>query len=628
MAGSDLGSRETIALESPDAFFPLLDKITDPDILPSPEKLNPEAAHQAVLEIAAASGLLTEPGALASIELNLALHAATPKIEAFFNHYVDHHNATGGPDCGSWVEWYGEVVCDIEQLVKLAGVETIDPAKAPSTSPFPRPQLLTFDHIYPPPSRTLHRPHRTAIFYASPFSSNFRELHSYLLSLAKKPNAHVEYILRYVSPERDTTIRNHLSGYGVSLTLKKTDYLVLDDRNTRNGDKAVKQDDAVVTVDPILPLIFNHPENATAPSATTPLTEDEHYNLGPQVIQLIAESSDPLFTLKQLSQNFPKYATAIARRVVVNESIAGEIHINGVKIQGGGHMMWLNGASVADKDVNPFGLLRLLKKERAAISSLTSLGLQRNETLELLTHPMIAAAQSPGGSALDGIFDATDRTEGGDVIIYWNDIEKDSRYKNWSNSVMMLIRPSFAGIPTVRYNVFNVIVVMDLSRMESIVFVAGTMANMINRNLPLRFGLVPMTESEDGTKMAHLFYYLVSNFGRKKTLQFLQDFAGTQRIQNDFVDWDTLRSAFLRFSAVESETREVADLDDILAGKAANPAPLDKIAAYSQRLDTTSASSPAGHAFFNGKYIKYSDDDFLNNMQNELTKQMQHFQER
>ncbi|KAG6818363.1 hypothetical protein H0H93_005573, partial [Arthromyces matolae] len=50
-------------------------------------------------------------------------------------------------------------------------------------------------------------------------------------------------------------------------------------------------------------------------------------------------------------------------------------------------------------------------------------------------------------------------------------------------------------------------------------------------------------------------------------------------------------------------------LDDILAGKAANPAPLDKIATYSQRLDTTSTSSLAGHAFFNGKNVKYNDDD-------------------
>lgn len=60
--------------------------------------------------------------------MNLALHAATPKIEAFYHHYGEHHGESRGTECGSWVEWYGEVVCDIETLVHLAGTETIDPS--------------------------------------------------------------------------------------------------------------------------------------------------------------------------------------------------------------------------------------------------------------------------------------------------------------------------------------------------------------------------------------------------------------------------------------------------------------------------------------------------------------------
>lgn len=65
--------------------------------------------------------------------MNLALHAATPKIEAFYHHYGEHHSESRGTECGSWVEWYGEVVCDIETLVHLAGTETIDPSN-PSAS--------------------------------------------------------------------------------------------------------------------------------------------------------------------------------------------------------------------------------------------------------------------------------------------------------------------------------------------------------------------------------------------------------------------------------------------------------------------------------------------------------------
>ncbi|GLB42376.1 putative UDP-glucose:Glycoprotein Glucosyltransferase [Lyophyllum shimeji] len=621
---------ETVALENPDAFFPLLDKLTDPDVLSSPHKMSPEAAHQAVLQVAASNGYLGEPGAFAAVEMNLALHAATPKIEAFYSYYADHHKDSKGSECGSWVDWYGEVVCAIEELVKLAGIETIDASAAASTSsPFPRPRLLTFDHVFPPPGRTLHHPPRTAIFYASPSSPNFRTLHSYLLSLADRPHAHVEYVLRYVPPkELDGRVRNYLSGYGVSLNLKKTDYLAIDDRHTRNGagkGNTPKSDDPELPTDPVLALIHNHPENATAPSATTPLTEEELQNIGHQAIQLIADSSEPLDTLTHLSQNFPKYASSLARRVVVNDSLEAEIQANSLRVPGGAHMLWLNGAVVPDKDVNPFGLQRLLKKERSVMLTLTSLGLSRVEAFELLTHPTVTEAQT-GADVLDGLFDASDRPEGGDLIIYWNDMEKDTRYARWSPSLYTLLRPVFHGFPSVKLNLFNVVLVLDLSRATSLSFITGPMANIINRGFPLRFGVVPSAETEDGARMARLFYHLVHNYGRKKTLRFLQEIAEAQPIDKSTVDWDTLERLFADFARVGSETHTVAELDDILAGKTEPSAPLDRVLAYAGRLGATLKLAPMGHVFLNGKHFDF-DDDFLQNMQNELTHQMQFLQQ-
>ena len=71
-------------------------------------------------------------------------------------------------------------------------------------------------------------------------------------------------------------------------------------------------------------------------------------------------------------------------------------------------------------------LLRLLRKERSVMLSLTSLGLTPGQAVELLTHPAVGAAQNTKG-ALDDLFDASDRFEGGEVIVWWNDIEKDRR---------------------------------------------------------------------------------------------------------------------------------------------------------------------------------------------------------
>jgi len=95
------------------------------------------------------------------------------------------------------------------------------------------PEKFPFDHIHPPPDRRLVGPQRTAILYASLQSSNFRELHSHLLWLSSGPAPRMQYIFRPIPPKESVNEKSHLSGYGVTLDLKKMDYLALDDRLVR-----------------------------------------------------------------------------------------------------------------------------------------------------------------------------------------------------------------------------------------------------------------------------------------------------------------------------------------------------------------------------------------------------------
>jgi len=84
-----------------------------------------------------------------------------------------------------------------------------------------------------------------------------------------------------------------------------------------------------------------------------------------------------------------------------------------------------------------------------------------------------------------------------------------------------LLRPLFPGqAPTVRRNMYNVVLVFDLSRPFCLHFIANTLSMLIDRSYPVRFGLVPIIETEDGAKMAKVFYYLVQNYGRQATMQF------------------------------------------------------------------------------------------------------------
>ena len=223
-------SSETVAAEDPSALFPLLSAFS---LTERPS--TPQQAHSTVFTIAANH---IHSAALTSARVRLALHAATPRLAASAEYYDRHvANLSDGhklhsPECASWVDWYGQVVCDAETLLQLANVE--DDGIIPT-----KPMRLPLDHVHRvPPS--LEKPRYTAIHFANPAAPSFHSLHNALLSLEPQ----VEYVLRWAQgaiEHEKGELSSHLSGYGVSLDLKKMDYLVLDDRNQHQAH-AVAQD--------------------------------------------------------------------------------------------------------------------------------------------------------------------------------------------------------------------------------------------------------------------------------------------------------------------------------------------------------------------------------------------------
>ncbi len=119
-----------------------MDAVTNPDTQPDHLITSPQKIHQHVLNAAFSEGYLAGPGVLAAVEAGLALHTSTPKIEAFYQHYLDQHISRKehapnvGSDCGSWVDWYGQVVCDAKTLLHVASVESIDPPHGASSNSY------------------------------------------------------------------------------------------------------------------------------------------------------------------------------------------------------------------------------------------------------------------------------------------------------------------------------------------------------------------------------------------------------------------------------------------------------------------------------------------------------------
>lgn len=67
-----------------------------------------------------------------------------------------------------------------------------------------------------------------------------------------------------------------------------------------------------------------------------------------------------------------------------------------------------------------------MRDERDLILSLTKLGLTPKQAVSLISDEIVGLAQTEDDPS-EGTVDASDREEGGNVITYWNDIEKDNR---------------------------------------------------------------------------------------------------------------------------------------------------------------------------------------------------------
>lgn len=263
-------------MEDPLVLFPLLSAFA-----PTDGPSTPAQAH--TLVFTAASNHM-HWAALNSARVRLALHAVTPRLAASAEHY-DHHIANladthrlHSPECASWVDWYDQIVCDAETLLQLANSKD-------NRVVVPKPKRLPLDHVHRT-SPSIEEPRYTAIHFADPTAPSFRALHEALLSL--EPN--VEYVLRWA---KGTTEHgkgqpsSHLSGYGVSLDLKKMDYLVLDDRNqhqahttAQDSSQLVENDDQPFSDEEILTCIFDslpyiHQEAEMRAVKGEPLTSQE-----------------------------------------------------------------------------------------------------------------------------------------------------------------------------------------------------------------------------------------------------------------------------------------------------------------------------------------------------------------
>ena len=233
-----------------------------------------------------------------------------------------------------------------------------------------------------------------------------------------------------------------MNGYGIELALKRTDYIVIDDRSA-----------GVEDTEDQTPLAGSEPEVEQREAEVLlldeevadlkPLSSRELLGLGLKTASFIMASDDPFSTLLKVSENFPKHSSALTKRNATIDFVKEHNTNREAFLPAGYNVIWMNGLQVQSRQMDAFALLEQVRRERSTVNNLRRLGFSGSEAVGILSHSAVAEAKLEADTQR---YDYRDTFEGGKVIIWLNDIEKDKRYSSWPSQTSAVGLQWFSAI--------------------------------------------------------------------------------------------------------------------------------------------------------------------------------------
>ncbi|OAA64659.1 udp-glucose:glycoprotein [Niveomyces insectorum RCEF 264] len=491
---------ETAAQENATSYFPILDRIADGYFS---KAATDRELYERFLFLLEEDGLMESSEARSTFKLALSLRSAAPRIEAHFQFYctaVEPSLNNNHEGCEQWILWKGAQYC----LPSLN-----EPGRAISNH-------ATQERDLPFDLTLGHGP--TAILYADITSPEFGVYHKFLVEKAR--NGELSYRVRHVratadAAEGDAHEPLPVNGYGVELALKRTDYIVIDDREA-DADAGTEPASSEKTAS-AKQIVLDDAADVTDLKA---LSKSELADLGMKTADYIIQNENPFDTLLKITQDFPKYSSSILAHNASEGFIAEHRGNRAVMVPPGVNVLWMNGVQMIERQIQPLALVDAVRRERKLINGIRELGLTGKEAVDVLGHQAVAASKA---ESVPPRFDWRDEAEDGRVIIWLNDLEKDSRYADFPKSLMRLLQGAMPGqIPPIRRDIFNQVYAVDFAKREDVELVVEQILDFIKRRIPVRFGLVPLTLSPGSIKQAKTVYHILETYGLASMVAYLQ----------------------------------------------------------------------------------------------------------
>nr|XP_018911723.1 PREDICTED: UDP-glucose:glycoprotein glucosyltransferase [Bemisia tabaci] len=535
---------EFIAEESNDLFWKFVEAVNALE----PPLIDLETDKQKYdVAIAVASSLIS-PARISLLKLSLALHVYSPLIEMYAQ-----MGRQVGIACPTAAVLAGTTACTTGDLRS-----TLDKLSQGES----RLETFRVDHHYPgSENRSI-----TAVLYGELGTPEFTDFHAILKSEAEL--GRIDYVIRHHVRERPLR-RVRLSGYGVELAMKSTEYKAQDDSVVKDGGNKEEEEDEEIEGFNFKRLKSLYPDKSEdlekfkinlleTLSEMAPLKVWQFQELSLQAAQRILSSplEDALQTFTHIAQNFPMQARSLVSTTVSSE-LKSEIEKNKDKFVGNLNLqpqdtaLFLNGLFF-DMDITDImTILESIKSEQKIMEGLYSIGV----TEEKVFNKLLALDLSMSGTK-DYAIDIRDS-----AIKWVNDIENDKQYKRWSTSLLELLRPTFPGLlRSIKRNLYNLVIICDPADTKSWPLLKLA-ESFIVHTAPLHVGLlfsVPdkLTGHENGAvALFNAFNYIAEEKDSYKALSFITDVYAAIDTPRDVTPADVKKMLKTRHSD--------ADLEDI-----------------------------------------------------------------
>ncbi|XP_066436635.1 UDP-glucose:glycoprotein glucosyltransferase 2 isoform X2 [Eleutherodactylus coqui] len=543
-----LEASEFIAEEGNDRFWQFLGTVQELTIYK-----NKDSEYSYYNLILKKAGQFLSNLQISLLKFAFSIRAYSPAVQMFQKIAADESPPEG---CSAFASIHGKRTCKASQIKHLLK-ETLDG---------PRPYLYKGDHIFP----TLSKTAPVVVLYAEIGTKAFATFHKILVEKAEREE--IIYVLRHYI-QKPSKRNMNLSGYGVELAIKDTEYKAVDDtqveaiNSTNKSHDGTAEDVQGFYFDKLIQMYPDLKDNLVefrkhlieSTNEMVPLKVWELQDMSFQAASKIFSTPayEALKVLRDISQNFPIKARSLTR-IALNQEMRKEIeenqkHLSDIHgIQPGDASLYINGLQIDLDAQNSFSIFDILRNEAKALHGLSVLGIKNEDIikyLQLQVHP------GEENYALDIRNSA---------INWVNDIETDHKYSKWPSSLQELLRPVFPGaIRPIRRNFFNLVLFLDPAQ-DYVADYVKLAELFYQHNVPLRIGFVFVVSSNEnietiedaGAALCRAFNYMADESDASHA------FSSLIRMYNK-VDHGGVLTANIVKSVLKYQYPQ-ADVDDIL----------------------------------------------------------------